>query len=251
MTGQTSADERAYWDGWYADMAERPARDVLHQRHLGLPAGWHANNTVPWAGIGEIAEILGLDAGGVLLDLGCGRGAIGVELAARADAAVYGIDLSAVALQAARATARGRGVRHAYAAAPMTTTGLRAASVDAAICIDSAQFAGAGLGDELRRVLRPGGRVVLTCWRATTPGDPEVPAKIRDLDLAAELDTAGFAAVTVAEPRHWDAAEQAMWAEAAALEPGDDAALRSMHEEGVRAVERGDRLRRILVSAVR
>ena len=42
-----------------------------------------------------------------------------------------------------------------------------------------------------------------------------------------------------------------MWAEAAALDPGDDPALRSFHEEGVRAQEMFDRIRRVLGTATR
>ena len=245
------AHQRAYWDGWYADMADRPARDLLHQRHLGLPDGWHANNTVPWWGIGEIGDLLGLGRGDVLLDLACGRGAISVELARRAGGQVVGVDLSPVALRSARAAARAGGVEAAYAAAPMAATGLRSGFADAAVCIDSAQFAGPGLGHELFRVLSPGAGVALTCWRATRPDDPEVPAKIRDLDLRAQLEDAGFKQVSVTEPRHWEDAERAMWREAAALDPGEDHALRSMHEEGVRAVAREGRLRRVLISARR
>ena len=53
------------------------------------------------------------------------------------------------------------------------------------------------------------------------------------------------------EPRHWEAAEHAMWTEAAGLDPGDDPALASMHPEGTRAAARHGRLRRILVVATR
>ena len=40
-----------------------------------------------------------------------------------------------------------------------------------------------------------------------------------------------------------------MWEEALALEPGDDPALRSFHDEGVRCLETFDLLRRVIGTA--
>ena len=40
-----------------------------------------------------------------------------------------------------------------------------------------------------------------------------------------------------------------MWAEAAALDPGDDPALQSFHAEGVRSVETFALLRRVMATA--
>jgi hypothetical protein len=40
-----------------------------------------------------------------------------------------------------------------------------------------------------------------------------------------------------------------MWAEAAALDPGDDPSLRAFHEEGVAAPPKMDLTRRVMASA--
>ena len=40
-----------------------------------------------------------------------------------------------------------------------------------------------------------------------------------------------------------------MWEEAAALDPGDDPALQSFHDEGVRSLQIFDRVRRVLATA--
>ena len=40
-----------------------------------------------------------------------------------------------------------------------------------------------------------------------------------------------------------------MWEEAAALEPGDDAHLRSLRDEGVRVLAQFDLVRRVLATA--
>jgi len=47
----------------------------------------------------------------------------------------------------------------------------------------------------------------------------------------------------------WRASERAMWQEAAALDPGDDPALRSFHDEGVRSLEIFGLVRRVIATA--
>ena len=43
--------------------------------------------------------------------------------------------------------------------------------------------------------------------------------------------------------------QSAMWAEASALDPGDNPALRSLHEEAVEELASGDRSRRFIATA--
>ena len=67
--------------------------------------------------------------------------------------------------------------------------------------------------------------------------------------LTAGLTAAGFVTVEVAERPGWRARERAMWEEAAALDPGDDPALRSFHDEGTRSLATFSLLRRVLATA--
>jgi hypothetical protein len=64
-----------------------------------------------------------------------------------------------------------------------------------------------------------------------------MPERSRAVDLRAGLAAVGFVEIKVAERPGWQAVEHAMWEEAAALEPGAHPALRSFHDEGVRALE--------------
>ena len=100
---------------------------------------------------------------------------------------------------------------------------------------------------ELR--LAPAGRVVLTCWELVDRDDPRVLPRLRAVDLRAGLDAAGFRDVQVAERPGWRARENAMWQEAVALDPGDDPALRSFHDEGVRSLETFSLVRRVIATA--
>lgn len=78
-----------------------------------------------------------------------------------------------------------------------------------------------------------------------------MPARLREVNLRAGLEGAGFVGVKVRERAHWREAGQAMWTEAAALDPRDDPTLTSFHEEGVRSIAGFDRVRRVMASAVR
>jgi SAM-dependent methyltransferase len=240
-----------YFDGWYADMANTPAKDEIMQRHLGLPPYLVTTSTIPWVGIAELEAGLHLDPGQTLLDLACGRGGIGLEIAARTGARVIGVDLSAVAVRQARDTARRLNCAGDFHIGELTAIGLDTGSVDALLCVDSIHFADPpeAAYHEIRRVLAPGGRVVLTCWEPREFGDARLPARLRGVDLAGGLAAAGFEDVQTREQPVWRDAEHAMWQEAAALDPGDSAALRSFHAEGVRSLETFDLLRRVTATA--
>jgi SAM-dependent methyltransferase len=253
-TGLVEFDRSAlasYFDGWYADMASTPVKDEVMQRHLGLPRHLVTTSTIPWLGIAELETALHLAPGDTLLDLACGRGGIGLEIAARRGCRLIGVDLSAEAVQQARATAQRLDRSGDFYVGDLIATGLDAGSADAVLCVDSIQFADPpdAAYREIRRVLVPGGRVVLTCWVPFDRSDARLPARLRGVDLAAGLAEAGFVDVQAREHPTWRSAERAMWQEAAALDPAGNAALRSFRDEGVRSLETFDLLRRVSASA--
>jgi SAM-dependent methyltransferase len=240
-----------YFDGWYAGMPASPVKDEIQQRHLGLPAYLLSTSLLTWAGIAEVTEALRLSPGGTLLDLACGRGGYGLEIAARTGARLVGADFSAEAVRQARQQAGRLGRTAGFAVADLAATGLGTGAADAVLCVDAIQFAPEpdAAYRELRRVLAPGGRVVLTCWEPLDPGDDRVPARLRRVSLGSGLAAAGFTGVEVSERPGWRAAERSMWAEAAALDPGDDPALQSFHAEGIRSLETFTLLRRVMATA--
>ena len=238
----------SYFDGWYADMVASSAKDRLMQRHLGLPPELEPNNTLPWDGIAYIVDKLRLEPGGRLLDLACGRGGYGGEVARRTQARLLGVDFSAEALRQARQ----RNPEADFRLGDLTATGLEDHSVDAVMCIDAIQFGdppGAAYR-ELRRVLKEGGRVVLTTWEGRESGDERLPVRLRNVNLRAGLAGAGFREIEVAERADWQVVERGLYEEAAAAEPGDDPALISLHDEAIRALGTNSLIRRVVASAV-
>jgi SAM-dependent methyltransferase len=229
-------------------MVESSAKDRLLLRHLGLPPELLSTSLLTWDGIADVVDILRLERGGRLLDLGCGRGGYGGEVARRTQASLVGVDFSAEALRQGRL----RNPDAEFRLGDLTATGLDESSVDAAMCIDAIQF-----GDppsaayaELRRVVKPGGRVVLTGWEGRAAGEDRIPKRLRDVNMRDGLVGAGFRDVDVRERADWQAVERALYEEAAAAEPGEDLALRSLHEEAIRSLETMPLIRRVVATAV-
>ena len=186
-----------------------------------------------------------------LVDLACGRGGYGLEIAARSGARLVGVDSSAEAVRQAREHARRLGAAAEFRIGDLAATGLNAGSADAVLCVDAIHFAPQpdAAYREIRRILASGGRVALTCWEPVKPGDERLPERLRHVDVRAGLTTGGFGNIEVGDRPGWQARERAMWEEAAALDPGDDPALRSFHDEGVRSLAIFDLLRRVMAAA--
>jgi len=240
-----------HFDEWYTDMTTSPVRDEILQRHLGLPAHLLSTSVLGWEGIAEAVAALRLSAGGTLVDLACGRGGYGLEIAARTGARLIGVDFSAEAIRQAGELARRLGATADFRVGDLAATGLADDSATAVLCVDAIQFAPQpdAAYREIRRILAAGGRVVLTGWEPHHPGDERLLARLRHVDLRAGLAGAGFGDIEVRERPGWRDQERAMWEEAAALDPGDDPALRAFHMEAVRAPLVMDLTRRVMASA--
>ncbi|MFG1925140.1 class I SAM-dependent methyltransferase [Cryptosporangium sp. NPDC048952] len=232
--------DAGYFDDWYADMSASPARDAIMARALGVSG---VTGVLPWRGLADVTDALRLEPGGLLLDIACGRGAYGVEIAQRTGARLIGVDFSAVALeQAAQLSADAE-----FRLGTLTETGLPTGTANGLICLDSVQFAAPPLAalTEFHRLLVPGGRVVLTGWEAV---DDRAPDRIRAVNLARDLPEAGFVDVEVHDKPDWRAAERTMW-EDALTAPATDAAVRSLQDEGRRSLETFGSLRRVFATA--
>lgn len=242
----------AYFDQWYADIADSTSRDAFVARMLGLPAHLRSTGLLTWLGIADVADLLRVPRDGLLLDIACGRAGYGIEIAHRTGARLIGVDFSATALRQARSTAAERlpAGRAEFRVGTLLQTGLADAAADALMCMDALQFAEPPLAAlrEFRRLLKPGGRLALTCWEAADPDDPLVPPRIHGVHLLRDLTRAGFADVDVRERPDWRQAERALW-EAVAEQTDPDPAMRSLQEEGRRALEAFGSLRRMFATA--
>jgi len=123
------------FNAWHADVANSPACALIFQRALGLPPQVVSNSLLTGAGIAEVAAALQVAPGQILIDLACGRGGYGREVARRTGARLVGLDFSAVAVTIA---AHGRpGSRARFCVGDFTAPGVRDHSAHAVMCIDA------------------------------------------------------------------------------------------------------------------
>jgi SAM-dependent methyltransferase len=238
-------DRAEHDDRWHARLAGSAAHEELVRAHLGLPALMLVTGLVPWRGLEAVTSSLRLVPGETLLDLGCGRGGYGLEVARRARARLVGVDHSEEALRQAEANAAAAGEEAEFRLGDLAATGLDDDSVEAVMCLDSVQFSLRTVNTyaEVRRVLAPEGRVVVTAWEARDRDDEELPVALRTLDVAHGLELAGFVDVEREVCDEWSEVERGLWEEAVALD------LPEVGAEGRRVLRTFDRVDRVMVTA--
>ncbi|MFN2464171.1 MAG: class I SAM-dependent methyltransferase [Candidatus Dormibacteria bacterium] len=147
---------------------------------------------------------LALEPGGLMADIGCGRGGPGLWVAGRSGARLIGLDIADPALEAARhrASNLGLGETSEFRLGSFEDTGLREAELDGVLSVDAFLFAPekTAAAAELRRVLKPGARLVMTTWdyhRQPAGRPPQVP------DHRPLLEAAGFTTLAYDDTPAW------------------------------------------------
>jgi SAM-dependent methyltransferase len=246
--------EQESFQRWYTALDSSPTRDELVREWLDLPDGITPTGLVGGPGFAAVIEALALTPGDLLLDLACGRGSYGLAAVRATGARLVGVDFAPAAVAAAEAAAAALGLaeRATFRRGDLTATDLEDASVDAVMCLDSLQFAvpTAAAVQECRRVLVPGGRLVLTAWEAATADRERLPERIATLDVEAELRQAGFTSVSVTTQPGWLELERRHWERAVRLDVGEDEALQTLREEGEEVLPLLPLMRRVLAVAV-
>jgi SAM-dependent methyltransferase len=238
------------FNAWHADVAKSASCNLIFQQALGLPAEVVSNSLLPWAAIAEVAAALRLAPGHILIDLACGRGGYGREVARRTGARLVGLDYSAIAV--AIAARGGSGERAWFCVTDFTALGLRDHSADAVMCIDAIQFSDPPLAGlrECRRILADGGQLAVTAWEPVGPADERLPERTRRMNLARDLASAGFEQIQVTGKPGWYADERRLWETVVQADAEGDPALVSLQREGTRALATFDVKRRVFATAV-
>lgn len=121
------------------------------------------------------ARKLGVEvAGRDLLDLGCGDGALTIQYATRGPRSVIGVDIDADAVARAQASRHDR--RVLYRVSSTTRLPLPDASIDVILCYDVFEHVAqpSAILSECRRVLRPGGQMLIGTWGWRHPFAPHL-----------------------------------------------------------------------------
>jgi len=207
--------------------------------------------------LARIANEVRLAPGGLLLDVGCGRGGPGLWVAAATGASYLGVDIAPSALAQVHDRARRAGLadRVRTDAGAFGDLPLGDGEAGAVMSIDALLFAPrkqAALRD-VSRALRPGGRLVLTTWDYSRQpeGRPPQVADHRPL-----LKTAGLRVLAYDETRDWEHRQRettrllmAFVNELAAESGSDPDATRAQPAEAAATID--TMLRRVLIVAQR
>ena len=151
------------------------------------------------ADLTTIATALNLSAEDTLVDLGCGSGGAAIWLSEFTGASVVGVDISATAIENARALAERRGLseRARFVTADAIASGLAGAEADAVVSIDAVMFSDpTAFIAEIARLLRPQGRAVVVAAQAISEEAPDVlPRNYRPLFTACGLNVLEYRAL--------------------------------------------------------
>jgi SAM-dependent methyltransferase len=190
-------DWRAVFEATYVRAAS-PTVERIWRAAFGdaYPDGVDPYSLVSREELTRFAGEVRLEPGHILVDVGCGRGGAGLWVAAATGALLVGIDIAEAALRAARERAEAMGTTATFRRGEFEATGLDDASADAVMSVDALLFTPdkAAALRELRRVLRTGGRLVLTSWdyhRQPVGRPPQVPDH-RPLAAAAGFEVLAY-----------------------------------------------------------
>jgi ubiquinone/menaquinone biosynthesis C-methylase UbiE len=202
----------AGYDAVYAALPRSRTFHSIWRTHAlgdGYPEGFEHISFLTLPEMRAMAVALELTTNSVLVDLACGMGGPGLWIARETDSQLVGIDISAVALDNARARASALALseKARFSHGTFAQTGLDAGSADGAMSVDALQYAPdkqAAL-DEAARILRPRGRLVFACFEVEAERVAGVPVLGTDPvgDYRPLLERAGFDVLSYAETTHW------------------------------------------------
>lgn len=222
-----------------------------------LPTDVEPFSFVPLRGLQRAAQLLGVQPGEVVVDLGCGRGGGGLWIARHTGSRLIGVDLSTVAISQAqrRQSLFVEPGRAEHRVGDLAHTGLAEQLADGAICFDAFHCATdiAAAARETRRLLQPGAVVVITAWQARDLTDTRVPDRFRR-DLPGALRSAGLELLVDEDHDDWHADQRRLYRVALDIpadEIGADYALISLRGEAERYERFSGRIRRFLLAARR
>jgi SAM-dependent methyltransferase len=162
--------------------------------------------------LGEAQRLLALLAPGpgeVVVDVACGTGGPGLWIAQQTGASLIGVDPSPAGLAGARqrAAQTGLGARSRFEQGSFENTQRPGGSADVVMSIEAFQYAPdkrAGL-EEFAWILRPGGRLGLTCFETDPAKTKGLPILGADpiADYRPLLEAAGFNVVAYEETPGW------------------------------------------------
>jgi SAM-dependent methyltransferase len=237
MPGNEELSPEAF-DEVYAQISAAPQANALFDQVLGpFPGGVEPFSLVPRQGLDRVLGELRLGREAHLVDVCCGRGGIGLWFASVSGARLTGIDFSPAAIAQAQRRVELFVPRPqaSFIVADAADTALPASSADAVVCIDALQLVpdASGLLREAARVVRPGGRVVITTWEQRPGAPADLPSSFSIADAAALAGAAGLQIVVCEDRGDWLDQQRAFYQQVIAADSDTgEPALHLLADEG-------------------
>ena len=218
------------YDLFYASWGQSPTLRRIWRDHVtgpDYPEEFARISFLPLATLRSVAEGLHLAPGELLVDLACGAGGPGFWVAKAAGARLVGRDLSSVAVDRAaeHVAALGMDGRAEFRQGSFEETWIESGSADALMTIDALQYASDKTKalTEMRRILRPGGRLAIVAVELDADRVSGLPVWADPVsDYRPLLEQVGFEIHCYEQIAHWQeqvsAGFEAVLAEREALE---------------------------------
>jgi ubiquinone/menaquinone biosynthesis C-methylase UbiE len=200
--------EATEFDAIYDAQEKSPTIRKIFRETLGFAELDDVFAPFSFVSLNDLQKILGflnLSKGGMLADIGCGNGSIGLWLAQSRDARLIGIDVSVAALEIAKKKAEklNLSAQTNFQHGSFDATRLASESVDAVVSIDAVWLAvdQQHAFKEWARILKKGGHLVFTSWEQHIPM-PFVKQPIKNYRPL--LEQAGFEILSYEYPTHFE-----------------------------------------------
>ena len=180
------------WEDGYRGLCEKCA----HERAKGQTASFYEETYKKRIGAnvaltGHVYSALKVVGPGRVLDVGCGTGFMVSGLQAP-DREMYGIDISASAIKMASSSVG----TASFCVADIREIPFKSNSFDWLICIDTLEhIEGDETIKECFRILKPGGKALLSAPNKSGPGDGHVPGHVHSFSFASfekHVEQVGF-----------------------------------------------------------
>lgn len=191
-SGRTDGIDRERWDRSHKGLSPTLARIKRETICALLPIDVEPTTLWPSLPLPKIGAALGLSPGDHMVDLGCGRGEVGLWIARSLDVGWTGVDPSPVGVALAAELARRNYGRPVSAVeGHFLATGLPDRSADAVLVLDALHFTPdlpKSLA-EIRRIGRPGSILVIVGPQMT---DPRPAISAAGFTLERDEETSGW-----------------------------------------------------------